>query len=138
MKFKYIALLVFTFLMLNITIGQNVPTKLNSLHVGIAPLNLIDPWTPTLEGSIEAQFSNQFNIEAKYGFGFNMLERFFGVGNIRTKGTYYESKLALKYLLKIKRDTHITIAVQNVEPKFLFFIIPEYKNATLYEIKKVT
>ncbi len=43
-----------------------------------------------------------------------------------------------KYLLKVKRDTHISIAVQNVEPKFLFFIIPEYKNSTLYEIKKVT
>lgn len=43
-----------------------------------------------------------------------------------------------KYLLKVKRDTHISIAIQNVEPKFLFFIIPEYKNATLYEIKKIT
>ncbi len=43
-----------------------------------------------------------------------------------------------KYLLKIKRDTHISIAIQNVAPKFLFFIIPEYKNATLYEIKKIT
>jgi len=43
-----------------------------------------------------------------------------------------------KYLLKIKRDNHISIAVQNVEPKFLFFIIPEYKNSTLLEIKKVT
>ena len=41
-----------------------------------------------------------------------------------------------KYLLKIKRDSHISISIQNVEPKFLFFIIPEYKNATLYEIKK--
>lgn len=43
-----------------------------------------------------------------------------------------------KYLLKVKRDTHISIAIQNVEPKFLFFIIPEYKNSSLYEIKKVT
>ncbi|MCD5385128.1 hypothetical protein LRZ95_00485 [Candidatus Gracilibacteria bacterium] len=43
-----------------------------------------------------------------------------------------------RYLLKVKRDTHISIAIQNVEPKFLFFIIPEYKNATLFEIKKVT
>lgn len=43
-----------------------------------------------------------------------------------------------KYLLKIKRDTHISIAIQNVEPKFLFFIIPEYKNSSLLEIKKVT
>lgn len=43
-----------------------------------------------------------------------------------------------KYLIKVKRDTHISIAVQNVEPKFLFFIIPEYKNATLTEIKRIT
>ncbi len=43
-----------------------------------------------------------------------------------------------RYLLKVKRDTHISIAIQNVEPKFLFFIIPEYKNATLFEIKKIT
>jgi sugar phosphate isomerase/epimerase len=43
-----------------------------------------------------------------------------------------------RYLLKVKRDTHISIAIQNVEPKFLFFIIPEYKNSTLYEIKKTT
>jgi len=43
-----------------------------------------------------------------------------------------------RYLLKVKRDTHISIAIQNVEPKFLFFVIPEYKNATLFDIKKVT
>lgn len=43
-----------------------------------------------------------------------------------------------KYLLRVKRDTHISVAVQNMEPKFLFFIIPEYKNATLYEIKRIT
>ena len=43
-----------------------------------------------------------------------------------------------KYLSKVKRDTHISIAVQNVEPKFLFFIIPEYRNSTLNEIKRVT
>lgn len=43
-----------------------------------------------------------------------------------------------KYLLKVKRETHMSIAVQNVESKFIFFIIPEYKNATLSEIKKIT
>ena len=43
-----------------------------------------------------------------------------------------------QYLLKVKRDTHISIAIQNVETKFLFFIIPEYKNATLGDIKKIT
>jgi len=43
-----------------------------------------------------------------------------------------------KYLPKIKKDTHISISIQNVEPKFIFFIIPEYGNSTLDEIKKVT
>lgn len=42
------------------------------------------------------------------------------------------------YLLKLKKDSHLTIAIQNVEPKFLFFIIPEFKNANLNDIKKVT
>ena len=43
-----------------------------------------------------------------------------------------------KYLSKVKRSTHISICIQNVEPKFILFIIPEHKNSTLYEIKKVT
>jgi sugar phosphate isomerase/epimerase len=42
------------------------------------------------------------------------------------------------YLQKIKKDTNLSIAIQNVEPKFMFFIIPEYKNSTLWELKKVT
>ncbi len=41
-------------------------------------------------------------------------------------------------LMKLKRDTHISICVQNVEPKFLFFVIPEYRNATFSQIKTVT
>jgi len=41
-------------------------------------------------------------------------------------------------LAKIKKDTHISICVQNVEPKFLFFVIPEYRNATFSQIKSVT
>lgn len=43
-----------------------------------------------------------------------------------------------RHLLKVKRDTHLSIAIQNVEPKFIFFLFPEYKNSTLTEIKKVT
>lgn len=41
-------------------------------------------------------------------------------------------------LSKLKKDTHISICVQNVEPKFLFFVIPEYRNATFTQIKGVT
>jgi len=43
-----------------------------------------------------------------------------------------------KYLSRVKRDTHLAISVKNVEPKFLFFIFPEYKDATLFQIKKIT
>jgi len=42
------------------------------------------------------------------------------------------------YLPKVKRDTHMSIAIQNVEPKFRFFVIPEYKNSTFSQIKTVT
>ncbi len=43
-----------------------------------------------------------------------------------------------RYLNKIKRDTHLSIAIKNVESKFIFFVIPEYKNSTLMDIKKIT
>ena len=43
-----------------------------------------------------------------------------------------------KYLIKVKRNTHLSICIQNVEPKFILFIIPEHKNSTLFEIKRVT
>lgn len=44
----------------------------------------------------------------------------------------------LQFLPKAKKDTGLSVCVQNVPPKFKFFIIPEYKNATLAEIKKLT
>lgn len=43
-----------------------------------------------------------------------------------------------EWLKKIKTQTGLSICVQNVEPKFLFFVIPEYRNASLEKIKKVT
>ena len=43
-----------------------------------------------------------------------------------------------RYLSKVKRDFHLSVCVTNIEPKFIFFIIPEYKNSSLYEIKKIT
>lgn len=42
------------------------------------------------------------------------------------------------YLPKVWKNTQISLAVRNVPPKFLFFIIPEYKNSTLDQIKKIT
>lgn len=43
-----------------------------------------------------------------------------------------------KYLLRVKRDIHIWVSIKNVEPEFLLFVIPKYKNASLYDIKRVT
>jgi len=43
-----------------------------------------------------------------------------------------------RYLSKVKRDTHLSVSIANVEPKFIFFVIPEYKNASLLEIKRIT
>lgn len=43
-----------------------------------------------------------------------------------------------RYLSKVKRDTHLSVAIKNVESDFIYFVIPKYKNSTLYEIKKVT
>ena len=43
-----------------------------------------------------------------------------------------------KYLPKIKKSSWISISIKNMEPKFLFFIIPTRKNASLIEIKKIT
>lgn len=41
-------------------------------------------------------------------------------------------------LVKVKRDTHISVCVQNVETKMVLFLIPEYRNATLTQIKSMT
>lgn len=43
-----------------------------------------------------------------------------------------------KYLLKVKRETHLSIAVQNIEPDFWLLIIPKYKSSSLLDIKRVT
>lgn len=43
-----------------------------------------------------------------------------------------------KYLTKIKRELRIKVTLQNVEQKFMLFVIPEYKNSNLLDIKKIT
>jgi len=43
-----------------------------------------------------------------------------------------------RYIGKASRDNHIVITVQNVAPKFLLFVIPEYRSNNLLDIKKVT
>jgi hypothetical protein len=44
----------------------------------------------------------------------------------------------LEYLNRIKKDNRISITMQNIEQKFLYFVIPEYRNSNLLDIKKVT
>lgn len=44
----------------------------------------------------------------------------------------------LDYLKKVKRKVNIWVTLQNVEQKYILFVIPEYKNANLLELKKIT
>lgn len=43
-----------------------------------------------------------------------------------------------KYLQEVKNDFDFVISIQNVESKYIFFIIPKYKNMPLVDIKKIT
>lgn len=44
----------------------------------------------------------------------------------------------IKYLNTVKKNTLKSVAIQNVEQKFKLFIIPEYRNANLIDLKKIT
>lgn len=44
----------------------------------------------------------------------------------------------LWYLSKVKTENRLSITLQNVEQKFMYFVIPEYKNSNILDIKKVT
>lgn len=44
----------------------------------------------------------------------------------------------ISYLNKVKKDTKKTVSIQNIEQKYKLFVIPEYKNANLIDIKKIT
>ncbi len=48
------------------------------------------------------------------------------------------TKWFTEYLPKVNVGSHLSICVQNVESKFIFFIIPEFKNSTLSQLKKIT
>jgi len=64
-----------------------------------------------------------------------------GVQNITfTPPAYRDSNVNwyLRYLSKVKRETYLSISIENVEPKFILFVIPEYKDASLTQIKRVT
>jgi hypothetical protein len=42
------------------------------------------------------------------------------------------------YLNKVKLDNRISVTIQNIEQKFLYFVIPEYKNSNVLDLKKIT
>jgi len=44
----------------------------------------------------------------------------------------------LKYLKEIKANNNISISIENVDPTFIFLIIPKYRDANLRQIKKIT
>lgn len=43
-----------------------------------------------------------------------------------------------KYLQKIKKELRVKVTLQNIEQKYMLFVIPEYKNSNLLDIKKIT
>ena len=48
------------------------------------------------------------------------------------------TKWFAEYLPRVKRHAHMAIAVKNVAVEMRFFVIPDYKNAALTEIKRIT
>ncbi len=48
------------------------------------------------------------------------------------------TKWFTEHLPKVNKSSHLSVCVQNVESKFIFFIIPEFKNSTLSQLKKIT
>ena len=44
----------------------------------------------------------------------------------------------LKYLSRVKKNNHLAISIENVEPKFILFVIPEHKDSSLRQIKRIT
>ena len=91
---------------------------------------------PVLSITAPSKWLNQKKVDRIVGIAKTLGTQVitFSPPHITDKNTSWFSN----YLPKIKRDTHISIAIQNVAPKFKFFIIPEYKNSTFTQIKGVT
>ena len=99
------------------------------------------------------KLSKEFNIPVlsikapKRGLNEKIVDRIVSLAlklwtqNITFTPPHYRDKNVnwyLRYLIKIKRSTHLAISIENVEPKFILFVIPEYKDASLMQIKKIT
>lgn len=42
------------------------------------------------------------------------------------------------YLKRVKKEKRISVAIQNVEQKFKLFLIPEFKNSNIVDLKNIT
>ncbi|MDR3150354.1 MAG: hypothetical protein LBU14_01725 [Candidatus Peribacteria bacterium] len=43
-----------------------------------------------------------------------------------------------QYLQKIRKEVSFSIAIKNIEPEFMFLVIPKYRKASFVDIKKIT
>lgn len=118
------------------------------LDLGLSALNH-DLW----DGAYIAKLVKEFDLPVlsitapERGMNTKRLERVVELAKtlevqlITVTPPHFSDKDTLWYsreLLKVKKATHLSICVVNVEPKNIFFLIPEHKNSSLIEIKKVT
>jgi sugar phosphate isomerase/epimerase len=93
-------------------------------------------WVPVLSIQAPKRGMNEKTVDIIVSLALKLWAQ-----NITFTPPHYRDKSVswyLRYLSKVKRDTHLSISIENVEPRFAFFFIPEYKDATLMQIKKVT
>lgn len=118
---------------MNTVLGQIEIEKTNHLFIGMTPLNLIEPITPTLEFAAEVQIDNRLALEAKYGFQFEKFS-FFGK-NGRLNEKYFEAKFALKYKLRSKRSRRGSSSYIGLE---YFLVSHKYDKSNSWLIKDGT
>lgn len=95
-----------------------------------------DFWVPVVSISAPASKLDEKKVDQLIKLGNRLKSEVitFSPPHISDKNT----KWFREYLPLISKKSEISLAVQNVPPKFLFFVIPEYKNSTLDQIKKIT
>lgn len=93
-------------------------------------------WVPVLSITVILRWMNERKVDQIIKIAKKLWTQVisFSPPHFSDKNTNWFSK----YLLKVKRDTHLSISIINVEPKTIFLIFPEYKNSSLWEIKKIT
>ena len=92
----YITILTFSFLIRNSCYCQNNPNKLFQLR--IAPMNLVDPMTGTIQVGVQKRFNSMMAVAFDYGLKFDKLS-FSSQKNDRKNYNYYKYKVEIKYFL---------------------------------------